>query len=159
MIVLLEHDETTYAATHAGLLARLRSHLFGFSLDRALADGACPDSTAVLALRARALVLGEIRRGVGEGLRRVVAVSDESGSERPLRAAMPFRRDRVRSAEPELRALSDRLLGSGPVSAAGVAQARLLLTDGGGALYRSQCGDLRATVRSVLEALDPMREL
>jgi len=159
MIVLLEHDETIYAATHVGLWARLRSHLFGFSLDRALANGACPDATAVLALRARALVLGQLRRGVGEGLRRVVAVSADGATDRPLHAAIPFRRDRVRSAEVELRALSDRLLGPEPVSAAGVAQARLLLTDGGGALYRSQRDDLRATVRSVLEALDPLHEL
>jgi hypothetical protein len=65
--------------------------------------------------------------------------------------------DRVRAAAGEFQALADRLLSPAPLPARGVAQARLLLGDGGGPLYRrTGRDDLRARVAETLQALNPL---
>jgi hypothetical protein len=62
----------------------------------------------------------------------------------------------VLAAAQELDALADRLLSPDPVSAQGVAQARLLLTDGTGPLYRRGAAeDLRDALTRALACLDP----
>ena len=56
----------------------------------------------------------------------------------------------------ELEALADRLQAPDQVAAQGVAQARLLLTDGTGPLYRrGETDDLRAAVARALACLQP----
>jgi hypothetical protein len=62
----------------------------------------------------------------------------------------------VLDAAGELDALGDRLLSPDPVAARGVAQVRVLLTDGTGPLYRrGATEDLRAAVTRALASLQP----
>ncbi|MGZ4202237.1 MAG: hypothetical protein ACXVRH_09290, partial [Thermoleophilaceae bacterium] len=73
---------------------------------------------------------------------------------RRARAKVPVARPRVRSAQDELARLVDELLQPGPVDPAGVAQVRLLLSDGGGPLYNPRSDDdLRAAARAAVDAL------
>jgi len=133
---------------------RLGARLGGFRLDRALADGASPEASVELALRARLLVRPRHRRDLARGVSRVLAAA-----RRPPTAArppVPVCRDRVRACEDEFARLIGRLQGAGPVSVRGVAKADLLLADASGPLYhRSSPDDLRARVRDAAEALIP----
>jgi hypothetical protein len=157
MLLLIERSDTTYAATHPGPWSRLTARVFAFKIDHTLAAGARPDSTIALALRAQTLVGDSARIRLAQGFQRLLRVAADPATRHPLDAAAPFRRSRVHAADAELRELIDRLLGPQLVSARGVAQARLLLTDGAGPLYRSQYGDLGPRVSAVIDALDPLR--
>jgi hypothetical protein len=110
------------------------------SLDRALADGASPETSAPLALRAQRLTEADRRWSIAGALRRIV--SDAEERRRPRRGWVAPNRDAVRAASPELRALADVLDDPGPVAAQGVAQAWLLLTDGAGPLYNPSSATL-----------------
>lgn len=130
------------------LLARLRAA----RLDRELAAGASPDASLVLALHAQQLVRMRARLGIAASLRRVLASAAQGPG--AARLPVPVCGDRVRDCAAELGDLISGLLTAGPVPAAGVAQARLLLSDGGGPLYdRGAPGDLRARVHSAAGAL------
>lgn len=124
------------------LLVRLRAGC----LDRALAKGTPPEASAALALRARRLTEPPLRRAIAEAFRRVVQEAPQAGT--PLVGRVAPDRARVASASEELSLLADALASPGPVAARGVAQARLLLTDGTGPLYnplsRATLGGLAA---------------
>jgi hypothetical protein len=135
-------------------MARVRS----FALDRELADGASPEASVRLALRAQRLTGMRDRRMLAQGIRHLLdATVRPAGSGRPLVAV---RRDQVRAAVPEFEALADRLLSPAPVPAQGMAQASMLLQDGGSPLYqRSTAQDRRplpALVHQAVEGLDTL---
>lgn len=132
----------------ARLLARLRAA----RLDADLARGAPPDGSIELALRARTLARTSTRRELARGAQRALTVSMRE----PAFAGMPvpLRRDQVLACSRELTELIERLLADGPVSARGMAQARTLLADGTGPLYRRTSADeLRAAIRSAADAV------
>jgi hypothetical protein len=132
------------------LLVRLRA----FRLDQELADGASPEASVELALRARLLVRPRHRRNLARGMGRVLEAAQRS----PLVShPIPVCRDRVRDCEREFADLIGRLQAAGPVSVRGLAKADLLLADGSGPLYhRASRDDLRARVRDAAEALTPV---
>ena len=105
---------------------RISSRLHADQLDVELAQGASPDATLALALRARFLTSNRTRRTLAGGLRRVVA--EASAPTITGRGAQPFDRQAVLTAAPEIEELRSELLAPGPVSPQGVAQARTLLT-------------------------------
>ena len=73
---------------------------------------------------------------------------------RPGYPPVPVCRDRVRACSAEFEELIQRLLAPWPVPAQGMAKARLLLTDGGGPLYRrASPDDLRTRVLDAADAL------
>jgi hypothetical protein len=151
MLVLLEEDGCPVAHTVRPLdllLVRWRA----FRLDCDLAGGASPDATVPLALRARMLVREPARRDLAQNASRVLAAAmhaPEAG-----RLPVPVCRDRVRDCSAEFGELIGRLLAPGPVSARGMAKARVLLTDASGPLYhRASADDLRARVRDAADAL------
>jgi len=75
-------------------------------------------------------------------------------------AAGPIRRDRVVRASDGFEVLIYRLLAPGPASVHGIAQVRLLLTDGNGPLYHAAAiDDLRWQVQRAVDALDPFGEM
>jgi hypothetical protein len=130
-------------------------HARAFTLDSELARGTAPEASTRLALRAQHLVQVRGRRELARGIRRVLAQAEQPDTF--PRPPAPLCRDRVRAAAAELAALADRLLSPAPLPARGMAQARLLLTDGGGPLYRRSCGDdLRARVAEAVRSLDPL---
>jgi hypothetical protein len=114
------------------LAARLRAR----RLDRALAQGTPPEASAPLALRAQRLTEPERRSSIARELRRILREVHQS---RRLEFAriLPSRGS-VWAAREELRRLADTLEEPGPVAAAGVAQAWILLTDGTGPLYNPE---------------------
>lgn len=112
---------------------RLSALLRARWLDRALAQGTPPEASAALALRAQRLTEPEQRASIARELRRIMR---EAGvSRRPEFARIKPSQGRVLGAREDLRRLADMLEDPGPVAASGVAQARILLTDGTGPLY------------------------
>ena len=118
-------------------------------LDRALAEGASPESSTSLAARAAQLTSTEFRRDLAASVRRIlvaagppalpVAAHAPLGSTRRL--SVPLRTTRIRRSAPLLAEVASRLLEPGPVPARGVAMAAQLLADGTGPLYREAARD------------------
>jgi hypothetical protein len=130
------------------LIARLRT----YHLDRRLAAGVPPERSAALSLRAAQLIDPAVGARIGRRLQTVVAEAD--GRLLP-RARVAVRRRAVFEAADALDALARRLAGPEPRAARGVAQARLLLVEGGGPLYWERSGeDLGAAVRRARAALE-----
>jgi len=155
MLVVAERPGIGLAATRPSpwdhVVVRARS----FTLHSELARGVPPEANPRLALRAQQLVGSRSRRGLADGIRRVLADAERSGAERPR--AAPVCRERVQAAAAELRALAGRLLSPAPLPARGVAQARMLLSDAAGPLYRPGCpDDLGARVAEAVRSLDPL---
>ncbi len=123
------------AAERPRLRDRLAAQWGARRLDRALAEGVSPETNTRLALRARRLTEPDRRWSIAGALRRVIREAEE---DRPrLGRVMPVRPNSgtVKAATSELNELADTLDDPGPVTAHGVAQAWLLITDGTGPLY------------------------
>ena len=127
-----------------GWFDRLRARLMAPGLDCQLARGVSPDSSVLLAVRARKLVQPSESLRLAGALERVAA-ADRPGAV-PLR--IPVNRHAVRRAQRELRVLADRLR-TGAVDVQTIARLRNLLSDGTGPLYAvSSSQDLRAELSS-----------
>ena len=137
-----------------GPIARLATRMHAWKLDVALARGASPDSAAALSLRARHLIACDTRRLLAGEIERLLRDARRPATMRRL--CLTPRYDQVLAAEAELVELAVRLQQSGPVDAAGVARARLLLRDGAGPIYhRGRDGELERLVDAALAALEP----
>ena len=121
------------AAGRAGLRERLLARASPWALDRALADGADPETSPALALRARRLTAFSYRLALASSLERVLR--DAAADPEPFRRRMSASRRNVAAAAPELAALARAIASPGPVSARGMARARLLISDGTGPLF------------------------
>jgi hypothetical protein len=151
MLVLLEEDGCPVART-VRPWDRLLAHWHASRLDRDLADGASPDATVPLALRAQLLLRGPARLDLARSASRVLATAMRAPASGRL--PVPVCQDQVRDCSAEFGDLIRRLLASGPVPAQGVAMARILLADASGPLYhRASPGELRASVRDAADAL------
>jgi hypothetical protein len=130
------------------LVARWKSP----KLDRALAKGVPPETSGALLLRARTLLGRRARRELSRALQRIL----REASHAPWPGArMPVRRNEVMDARDDLNQLARRLLAPAPVDVRGVAQVRVLLSDGSGPLFwRRSADDLRGRVREAIEALE-----
>ncbi len=130
-------------------------------LDRQLAEGVQPETSAVLAARAMFLTSAGFRRALATSLRRILAVSAPSEARpRPpaVGVARPphvqLRLDRIARSASELAGLAGCLAEPGPVPARGVAMVSQLLADGGGPLYRAGSrDDLNAIIERASQAL------
>jgi hypothetical protein len=133
---------------------RLVARLDAWRLDRALADGASPDQSATLSLRAGRLIGYDARHDLAQEVRGILRAA-----ERPRHPFDPGVRVCVREvlrARELLKALADQLDGCGPVDSGGVARVRLLLRDGGGPLYNEPlAADLERSLRGAIDALEP----
>jgi hypothetical protein len=94
--------------------------------------GDAPDSQPALVLRAQALIGPSMRTALAREVQRIV----RDARERRWRgvARIPTRGDAVLAAADDLDVLARRLRDPAPVSARGVADVRVLLTDGSGPL-------------------------
>lgn len=135
-------------------MLRLRVLIRRDRLDMALAGRARPGDDPAQRLRAAQLLRAHERRRVARGLRSAVAsayVPPRGWSPR-----VPVAVRGVRLGRPALERLASRLGSAAPVSARGVARARILLTDGTGPLYRDDEPErLRTAALDALRALDP----
>jgi hypothetical protein len=117
-----------------GLLASV----FGASLDASLAAGCPPESSRLLAARARDIVSLRKRSSIAgswEHLLRVARRAQQGTGPRAITTAVPVCADRILAAEPAIRDLMNRLATRLPVPARGVAMARVLLTDATSPVY------------------------
>jgi hypothetical protein len=111
----------------------------------------------LVAQRAQRLEQPLERRELADGLQHAAADACAPPSSR---ARIRVRPDSVREAEREIGELVRHLTSAAPVSPRGVAQVRMLLTDGSGPLFRRPTAgyprSLRAELRRALDFLDPL---
>jgi len=154
VVVQVDADGGVYAQA-VSVRQRVAAHLSGERLDRALAAGDPPESSVLLAWRAQELTATSTRQVLASSVRRIL----HAAAEPPPRwhAYGPVARwDHIGAVRRELEQLVVQLLAPAPVSARGVAQVRLLLTDGTGPLYRPRSGSqLRRSVLAAVAALEP----
>jgi hypothetical protein len=162
MHVLLDDDQGRLTLRRVWPWQRLLAHVAATRLDRALADGVSPETSAGLAARAARLTSTEFRRDLAASVQRVLVATGEPalpvaaraplGAARPLR--IPLRSTRVKQSAPLLAELATRLLEPGPVPVRGVAMVTELLGDGVGPLYRdAAAGDLTVLAARAADAL------
>jgi hypothetical protein len=133
---------------------RVASRALGASLDRRLAAGHAPEEMRLLAARAQDIVALHRREALARHWEQVLARAAQPPSA-PYNAA-PLARGPVLAAEPAIRELARLLRAAQPVTARGVAMARLLLTDAGSPLYWSAAPEsLQAALRAIIAWLDP----
>ena len=149
MLLIIEGESGAPSAVHVRFRDRVATRLHADSLDRSLAAGASPDASIGLALRARRLTGLRYRRALASGLDRVM----REALTRPTFASPPLDWLRVRPIIGDLTGLRHTLLDP-LVSAQGVAQVELLLTNGDSPLYRPHApGVLSAAVNRAAGAL------
>jgi hypothetical protein len=158
IVVLSDADGGIYPH-RVTLRDRLSARVHADRWDHALARGTSPDSTAPLALHARALVSPTCRRELAASLARIL--DDAEGGHVPDWNALGprHRHAHVLAARRDVELLIRHLAAPGPVAGRGVALVRLLLTDGGGPLYRRTApAHLTTELRRAADALDPTTE-
>lgn len=116
---------------------RLRARTRRLALDQALADGADPASSPLLAARAAQLVSRAARDRLAAGLERVALTADAPSG---LLRAVP-RRSAVAANRTRLVELAAALRRGGPLYARGIAILELVLIDGTGPAYTDARGE------------------
>jgi hypothetical protein len=123
-------------------------------LDRQLAAGADPRSSAVLAVRARRITAARSRRRISGGL--AGALRRARDGHPGFTAAVRSDAREVLAARTVLIALAARLRTPEPVAPQGAAMLLMLLTDGASPLYRpGEPGALGSRLRAAAAALEP----
>lgn len=136
----------------SGPADRMRARVFGASLDSQLAAGVPPESSRLLAARAREIVTLPRRQALARDWEHLLRVA---------RGAAPGQARRVRAAPiakegPAIRELAERLGTPLPVGARGVAMATVLLTDATGPVYNRHSREpLTTALEAAIEQLDP----
>lgn len=120
-----------------GLATRVAARVRRLELDRALADGADPTASPLLAARAGQLVTAASRYRVAGGLERVALTVDAD----PGRFRTPPHRDAVRANRAEMLRLAATLRHDGPLYARAIACLELILIDGTGPAYTDPRGE------------------
>jgi len=142
----------------ARLGLRVNAAWHSVTLDRELADGVNPETSAARALRAKNLTSRRGRSRVADGLAGAVRSVTEPSS--GLTAALRPHGSEVLNARSVITALERRLRGSSPVSAQGVAMLETLLTDPASPLYRAaRPGDLGSRLQTAAAYLEHSHEV
>ncbi|MGN6169619.1 MAG: hypothetical protein ACTHQQ_15830 [Solirubrobacteraceae bacterium] len=152
-ILLTEQPDARYVEPHTVRTRdRLRARLWAWRLDRALARGARPDSTAALSLHAHRLIGRNVRQALARDLRKLPG--DAAHPRHRLDPVVPICRRGVLHAAGLLEELAARLDGPEPVDACGVAQVRGLLRNSDSPLFNPNGADefVRA-LRTTIDAL------
>jgi hypothetical protein len=131
--------------------------MFGAALDRQLAAGHAPESGRLLAVRAQQIVALHRRRELARHWEHLLDVAARQPAGAP---PAPLCRDRIVSAAAGVHDLAVHLRAPLPVTAAGVASARMLLTDATGPVYNRRNGTaLDVQLRQISAQLDPAMPL
>ena len=145
--VLLCDEQGHFALRRLRPWHRLLARCAAPRLDRELAAGASPESSALLAARAMQLTSVKSRRALAASLQRILAAAGQSPAGVSLGAVaihpsrVPLCRERISQSAGPLARLAGHLAVPGPVPVQGVAMASQLLADGTGPLYHAGCGD------------------
>jgi hypothetical protein len=147
--------KTRPATIRPSMALRLRVGWNAAQLDAALADGADPDASKSLALRAQQLANPKHRARIATSIDRLLELAERGAAPRLSLTRAPLQPERVQHSRPQLTELADRLeaVDSPPVK--GLAMANLLVEDGAAALYAHEPSDpLRPAVEAILTAID-----
>jgi len=119
---------------------RMLAHCRAARLDRELAAGASPETSATLAARAMQLTSTKFRRDLAISVQRILAAAGEPAAVLPsVVGAVPSLGLPLCRAQISPSAVPLAKLAGYPVQ--GVAMVSRLLADGRGPLYRETCGD------------------
>jgi hypothetical protein len=130
---------------------RALAHVRSYELDRALADGADPDSSVLLSLRAGTLLGARMRAQLAGTLRRVIR---DAGT-RPSRSTVPLAWREILAARDLLEQVATVLDSPGAIDPHGAAQVALLIRSGTSPIYPpTRAGMLSRRLRATLNALD-----
>lgn len=144
---------TPGARPRPSMVTRLRTRRRRNELDRQLAGGADPESSAALGLRAAQLSSADGRSRLANAL--VETLGDARG---PNLGAFGMktrgRHAAIRDATDDLEALVQRLRGDQPIEIRGAAMAARLVDDRGSVLHRGSGQDLEDALRAARSALD-----
>jgi len=154
MLVLAdERNPGCVIVARARASARVRARMSARRLDRALAAGASPDSSAGLSVHAHELIGTRARGLLSRSIRRLL--QDALCPLRPLSFSVPVCRAKVVRAQRTLEDLAERLDGDEPLNACGLARLRVLLSDGTGPVYdRPHADDLAPALERAIAALE-----
>lgn len=154
-LLLYKQPDTGYlTCERPRMRARLLARVGAWTLDGALANGACPDSSASLSLRAHKLISQTTRRQLADELHRLI--HDAVRPPHPAISAVPICWRDVLLAREQIEALADLLVSSAPVDVRGIAQLHVLLRDGSSPLYYPpRAGQLEQTLCQIADALEP----
>jgi hypothetical protein len=137
----------------SGPADRLRARVSGASLDAMLAAGVPPESSRLLATRARDIVSLPRRQALARDWEHLLRVARGG---KPSQAARRVRSARIAAAGPAIGELAERLGTPLPVGARGVAMAIVLLTDATGPVYNRHSREpLTTALEAAIEQLDP----
>lgn len=140
------------------LTDRLLARALGASLDQQLAQGRSPESTRLLAARARHIVSLRRRTSLAESWDHVLRVAGRAPARRT--PAAPLNVAAILAAEPAIRELMERLTVPLPVTAQGVAAATVMLTDATSPVYSRPGPDtLAEQLDAAIAKLDPAQPL
>jgi hypothetical protein len=153
-LLLIDHgNPRCVISSRSRALIRLSTRMRSRVLDRALAAGVSPDSSAALSVRAHILIGRPSRVGLARIVRGLI--SDACQPLTPLTPSVPLCKRKIMRSAHTLEELAVRLLDDDPVDVRGVAQIRLLLIGDRGALYdHPGADDLEPALREARQALD-----
>ena len=139
-------------ARRPGPFIKLCARLRGASLDRAIATGADPSSSALLARRAAWLTSARNRRSLSRSIDRLLAVRPAPRG--PSAAVRPHGGE-LAGTRLSLARVAALLAGGEPVYCRGVARVQLLLTQGNSPLFAPErVGQLQVETDEILDALE-----
>jgi hypothetical protein len=152
-VLILGPDPTSYLPRRPTLGHRLNARLLADRLDRELATGITPEASLLHALHAQRIVRPRSCRTLGRSLRRILAAAGADTTSR-VPTATPICQANVRAAATMLALVVQRLERNGPIQARGIASLRLLITNGGGPIYRADAPEnLSIEAQTVLQYL------
>jgi hypothetical protein len=129
--------DCTQALFEPTLVTRLRARMRRMELDQALAGGADPSASPLLAARAAQLVAPRARHRLAAALERFVLTAESP----PARVRVLPRRRAVEANRPRMLELAATLRTSGLLYARGIAILELVLIDGTGPAYTDARGE------------------
>jgi len=139
------------AAPRPSLAARVTARLRAYHLDRQLAVGVPAPAGSALAVHQARLTSVAEREAIARTLRLAVQGGRAGGT--PLSSRIPVHPVNVAAAEELIDTITLRLHSPRPVSARGMARLRVVLSDGGGPMYRCGRGDLGGRLGAALAEL------
>jgi hypothetical protein len=158
--VLLSDDLGRLALRRLRPWHRLLARCAATRLDRQLAAGASPETSASLAARAMQLTSMKFRRDLATRAQRILAAAGQPPAGTPSSAVavhplrFPLHRARISQLAAPLAELASALAAPGPVPVQGVAIVSQLLADGAGPLYCAARGDdLGDVIENATQAL------
>ncbi|MGH3165705.1 MAG: hypothetical protein ACRDN0_07400 [Trebonia sp.] len=140
-----------------GTAGRVLAHVFGGALDESLAAGGAPESSPLLAARARAIVALPHRTALADSWERMLLAARGLPALRvKVSAAVPVPADRIVASSPAIRELVRCLAAPLPVPVRGVAMATVLLTDASGPVFNGRSDvSLADALDAAITQLDP----